>query len=323
MAPLPQEVLFTLSIPPHESPAAPSPGGKITMSKITLPTTDPSNPTSSTSMSSHPAHGKPRPKHGDPAPTPPIYLLTHHSPPDNRLSPPFLATYLHALLKLQHGGYAYGLLLTTSSIPKFYSNGLDLATFTPETKTKYLYPLWRKLLTYPMPTCAVVNGHAFAGGLMTAMFHDYRVMNPHRGWLCLNELEFDAELEPAMAEVFKVKVANAVYRSLVLEARRFTSLQALEVGLVDGLGGVEEAVRVMTDVEGGHGRGVMVVGVRGRKSAYGRLKEEMYRGVLRALDRKQSEEDEMWEGRWKDRETREREEKSLLESLGREGKAKL
>jgi len=158
---------------------------------------------------------------------------------------------------------------------------------------------------------------------MTAMFHDYRVMNPHRGWLCLNELEFDAELQPAMAEIFKVKVPNAVFRSLVLEARRFTSLQALEAGLVDGLGGVEEAVEVMTDVDGGHGRGVMVVGARGRKTVYGKLKEEIYRGVLAALDMKQDEEDEMWEGRRKDRETREREEKELLERLGREGKAKL
>ena len=49
---------------------------------------------------------------------------------------------------------------------------------------------------YPMPTIALINGHAFAGGLMLAMFHDYRVMNPHRGYLCLNELDFGAPLRP-------------------------------------------------------------------------------------------------------------------------------
>lgn len=273
-------------------------------------------------MSSHPSAGKPRPKHGDAAPSPPIYLLTHHSPPDNRLTPAFLSTYLHALLTLQHGGYPYGLLLTTSSIPKFYSNGLDLATFTPDTKREHLYPLWRKLLTFPMPTCAVINGHAFAGGLMTAMFHDYRVMNPHRGWLCLNELEFDAELAPPMAEVFKVKVSNSVFRSLLLEARRMTPLQALEAGIVDGLGGLEEAVKVMGDVEGGYGRGVMVVGVRGKGTVYGKLKEEVYKNVLMALDGVGGEE-EMWAGRYAERERREAEERALLERLGKGGKARL
>lgn len=46
-----------------------------------------------------------------------------------------------------------------------------------------------------MPTVAWMNGHAFAGGLMLAMHHDYRVMNAERGFACLNELEFGAPLK--------------------------------------------------------------------------------------------------------------------------------
>ena len=33
-----------------------------------------------------------------------------------------------------------------------------------------------------MPTIALLNGHAFAGGLMLAMHHDYRIMNPSKGF---------------------------------------------------------------------------------------------------------------------------------------------
>lgn len=150
---------------------------------------------------------------------------------------------------------------------------------------------------------------------MTAMFHDYRIMNPHRGWLCLNELEFDAELAPAMAAVFKAKVSNSVFRGLVLEAKRTTSLQALEGGLVDGLGGVEEAVGVMTEIDG-HGRGAIVVGVRGKGTVYGKLKEEMYKDVLRELDLSEEEEMEFLDKRMKDRERRETEEKEILAKVG-------
>lgn len=323
MAPLQQELLFQLPIPAHKSPAAPSPGGTITVTRVNLQPSIANEPSASQSMSSHPAHGRARPKHGDQPPPPPIYLLTHNSPPDNRLTPPFLQTYLHALLRLQHGDYPYGILLTTSSITKFFSNGLDLATFQPGDKPRYLFPLWRKLLTFPMPTCAIINGHSFAGGLMLSMFHDYRIMNPHRGWLCLNELEFDAELAPAMASVFKAKVSNTTFRSLLLEARRFTSLQALEVGLVDGLGGLEEAVKIMTDVEGGHGRGGVVVSVRGRRTVYGKMKEEMYKDVLDALDMSESQETQILEDRAMDRSAREKEEKLLLQRLGGMEKAKL
>src|SRR5271168_965770 len=97
-----------------------------------------------------------------------------------------------------------------------------------------------------MPTIALVNGHAFAGGLMLAMFHDYRIVNPSRGFLCLNELEFGAPLKPAMSSIFRQKIPYpATYRSLVLEAKRFSGNEALEGGIVDGLGAIEEVLALV------------------------------------------------------------------------------
>ena len=120
-----------------------------------------------------------------------IYALSFSSPPDNRLTPAFNATFLLALDIIEHK-LPQGVVITTSSITKFYSNGLDYenAIKDPTFFRDSLFPLWRRLITYPMPTLALMNGHAFAGGLMTAMFHDYRIMNPHKGYVCLNELDF-------------------------------------------------------------------------------------------------------------------------------------
>jgi len=119
--------------------------------------------------------------------------------------------------------YPPGVLITTSSLPKFYSNGLDLdhVNATPHFFRDSLYPLWRKLITYPMPTVALLNGHAFAGGLMLAMFHDYRIMNPHKGYVCLNEVELGVELRPGMSAVFRQKMEPQTYRRMVLEGVRF------------------------------------------------------------------------------------------------------
>jgi len=89
-----------------------------------------------------------------------------------------------------------------------------------------------------MPTIALMNGHAFAAGFMTAMMHDYRMMNPHRGFLCLNELDFGAPLKPPMASIFRTKLPSPnTYRTMVLESKRFNALEALKEGIVDGLGG--------------------------------------------------------------------------------------
>ena len=128
--------------------------------------------------------------------------------------------------------------------------------------------------SYPMPTVAWLNGHAFAGGLMLAIHHDYRVQNPAKGFLCVNELEFGAPLKPAMAGTFREKLPPATYRDLVLEARRFPGPAALAAGLVDALGGLDEVLALV--------RARKLVD-KGKTGIYGTLKAEMYRGALAFL----------------------------------------
>lgn len=128
--------------------------------------------------------------------------------------------------------------------------------------------------SYPMPTIALLNGHAFAGGLMTAMHHDYRIMNPAKGYICLNELDFGVPLTPAMSAIFRIKTPAATYRSLALEAHRFGGKEAVEAGLVDGLGGLEEVLKLV------EGRKLVV---KGRTGIYDAMKREMYRESLATL----------------------------------------
>lgn len=202
-------------------------------------------------------------------PSPQIYLLTISSPPDNRLTTPFCEALITALTKLQHT-QSPGVVVTTSSLPKFFSNGLDLehATTTPGFWHKTLWRLYRKLLAYPMPTVALLNGHAFAGGLMLAMYHDYRIMNPQRGFLCLNEVDFGALLKAPMSSIFRQKVPPTTYRSLILEGRRFTGAEAKDAGIVDGLGGLDEALALVAERK--------ILG-KGQSGVWGLLKTEMYR----------------------------------------------
>ncbi len=237
------------------------------------------------------------------SPAPKTYLLTFRSPPDNRLTTPFCQALLLALdiLELRHEP---GVVITTSGIDKFYSNGLDLthASFTPGFFPESLYKLWARLLTYPMPTVALMNGHAFAGALMLAMMHDYRSMNPHKGYLCLNELDLGVPLRPPMTAVFREKVSALTYRKLVLEAQRFRvsgkdvltlvaaareladrcaqALEALKEGIVDWLGGLDEALAHIDELK------LVQKAQKGMSGlqVYGDLKREMYRETVGYLE---------------------------------------
>ncbi|EHK97070.1 ClpP/crotonase [Glarea lozoyensis ATCC 20868] len=209
-------------------------------------------------------------------PSPLVYLLTFTSPPDNRLTTSFCQTLLLALDILEFS-HPPGVIVTTSSIVKFYSNGLDLehATSTEGFFGDSLYAVFKRFLTYPMPTIALLNGHAFAGGFMLAMYHDYRVLNPSKGYLCVNELEFGVPLTAPMSSIFREKLSPQVYRKMVLEAHRWGGKEALENGIVDGLGGLEEVTKFI---------GEKKLTGKAKSGVYGLLKKEMYResmGYLR------------------------------------------
>ncbi|KAK3387472.1 ClpP/crotonase-like domain-containing protein [Podospora didyma] len=205
-----------------------------------------------------------------------VYLLTINIAPDNRLTSASCGALLNALDALEFGGFAPGVVVTTSGIAKFFSNGLDLEqalaseTFLPES----LFKLFGRFLTYPMPTIALLNGHAFAGGLMLAMHHDYRIMNPTKGFACINELEFGVPLKPAMSSIFRLKLAPAVYRTLVLEAHRFSGPAALAAGIVDGVGGLDEVLELVQSRK---------LTTKAKTGIYGILKAEMYRESVSLL----------------------------------------
>lgn len=126
-----------------------------------------------------------------------------------------------------------------------------------------------------MPTVALINGHAFAGGFMLAMYHDYRIFNPSRGFLCLNELDLGVPLKPAMSSVFRQKLTPQVYKAMVLEAKRFSGKEALEGGIVDALGGTEETMKFVEEKQ---------LARRSKTGVYGLLKAEMFRESLGYLE---------------------------------------
>jgi enoyl-CoA hydratase/carnithine racemase len=77
-----------------------------------------------------------------------VYVLTFLSPPDNRLTTAFCEALLLAL-DIIETKYEKGVVITTSGIPKFYSNGLDLdhARSTEGFFPNALYKLFERLIT--------------------------------------------------------------------------------------------------------------------------------------------------------------------------------
>lgn len=80
---------------------------------------------------------------------PGVYLLTFTSPPDNRLTTAFCQAFILALDIIEFS-YPPGVVITTSGIPKFYSNGLDIEHLntTKDFFANSLFALFTRLCTY-------------------------------------------------------------------------------------------------------------------------------------------------------------------------------
>ncbi|KAK3603394.1 hypothetical protein CHS0354_009376 [Potamilus streckersoni] len=155
-------------------------------------------------------------------------------------------------------------ILITIGSGKFFSNGIDLewlATQSTDEVQKYidaLNSLMLRLMVYPIPTVAVVNGHAFGAGAFLAIAHDYRVMRSDRGWLCWPETRLRMKFRPKMLDIISAKIQNGKQqREAIIYAKRLKGQDALELGLVDVIGNekelLDQAKRLGKNVLGSEG----------------------------------------------------------------------
>lgn len=208
--------------------------------------------------------------------------------PDNRLSHKFILDGLLPALEhvenewdalVDSGDAATGAALITTGATdekaKIYSNGLDFenAIADPTFFDRCLNPLYEKLLTFPIPTVASLGGHAFAAGFGLACAHDYRVMNAKRGYLCMNEIDFGAQLPHGLQQALASKIVHPqTMRKIVLEGHRFSAAEALEAGIVDavsqdgGAAGTLELAKKLADK----------VKIKASKDVWGSNKQVIY-----------------------------------------------
>jgi len=165
-----------------------------------------------------------------------VFVL-HMRAGENRMSPPFLRAFGAALDAAEkHDGPA---ALVTTGEGKFYSNGIDLAWLGAAGRAEVgpflgaVHGLFARLLAFPRPTVAALNGHAFAAGAMLALAHDLRVMRPDRGFFCLPEVDLRLALQPGMTALVKARLRKQVAHEAIVTGRRYGGAEALSHGIAD------------------------------------------------------------------------------------------
>jgi enoyl-CoA hydratase len=92
-----------------------------------------------------------------------------------------------------------------------------------------------RLFTYPRPTVAAVNGHAFAGGLITAAVCDYRVAVADGARLGLNEVPIGIPMPAVYVRMLTYAWSEPVAARTSLLGETFSPAQAHALGMVHEL----------------------------------------------------------------------------------------
>ncbi|HWU32246.1 MAG TPA: enoyl-CoA hydratase-related protein, partial [Marmoricola sp.] len=130
--------------------------------------------------------------------------------------------------------------LVTTATGKFFSNGLDLDWLGANPDQMGIYvarieALFARVLTLPVPTVAAVNGHAFGGGAMLAIAHDWRIMRSDRGYFCFPEVDIQIPFTPGMDALVRSKLTPRQAVDSMTTGQRFSGPDAVVAGLVDAV----------------------------------------------------------------------------------------
>jgi len=169
---------------------------------------------------------------------------------ENRFNPDTVAAIQSALDEVEHSTGRAALVATGEG--KFFSNGLALEWMLQgeaegdsgrSSRTlEAVYALLARVLTFPLPTVAAVNGHWFGAGALFGLAHDRRVARSDRGWFCMPEAALGVGIAMPLLEVLRATLPLPVLREVCVMARRVSASEAREAGFVEEVADGDEVV---------------------------------------------------------------------------------
>lgn len=139
--------------------------------------------------------------------------------------------------------------VVTTGVGKFYSNGLDLDFMAAnpdaaEANLRDVHALFARVLAFPAPIVASLQGHTFAAGAMLALAHDLAVMRSDRGFFCLPEVDLGIPFTPGMNALIRARLPIATAHESMTTGRRYGGIEAHEAGIVAGVGAEDEILDI-------------------------------------------------------------------------------
>ena len=177
-------------------------------------------------------------------------------------------------------------VLITSSDKKFWSAGVDVEWVGSRFVDKdyqsikdFLYAMnevFKKILIYPLPVIASINGHVAANGLVLACACDFRFMRADRGFARFPEVDLGIPFLPGMIEITKKGVPLYKFEELKYTAKKITAREMEEHHIIMKAFENEEVLRKESLQ--------FARSLNKNRGIFGEMKRRMNRNIIKVID---------------------------------------
>jgi enoyl-CoA hydratase/carnithine racemase len=117
-----------------------------------------------------------------------------------------------------------------------------------------------RLLTCPIITIALLNGHVFGGAAVLSCCFDFRFMRSDRGFFCVPAVDRDFPILPGTGALLGSVLPAYMVRELILTGRRFTGAECVTHHVVTAAYHHEELTEKVMKYAAGLNKGRGIVG---------------------------------------------------------------
>lgn len=182
-------------------------------------------------------------------------------------------------------------MIITATDEKNFSQGVDvewlgerLAAKQRQDVIDFMYGMndvFKRLLLFPVPVIAAINGHAFGNGAILSCACDFRFMRKDKGFFCLPEVDVSIPLLPGMIALVRKAVPEYMFNHMLLSGRRMIAAD-LEMSNVL-IKACENQEALMKDAM------TFAAGFDKKRGIFRELKKRSHKELIRIMDEQDPE----------------------------------
>ncbi len=124
-------------------------------------------------------------------------------------------------------------VVLTSTDEKNFSQGIDVEWIGNKLHTQKnddvisfmhgMNDIFKRLLLFPVPVIAAINGHAYGNGAIISCACDFRFMRKDRGFFCFPEVDVSIPFLPGMIGFVRKAVPEPLFNQMLLSGQRMAA----------------------------------------------------------------------------------------------------